>query len=361
MKHYRIPMIPGPTRLNPVSFKALTSDFGASYQEDEFYELYGAVGRKLARLMGTRNEVVLQPGEGMAVLWGAVKSTLKPGETLLAVSTGLFGEGFADMAKGIGARGETVAYDYDETIHDLDRVEDAIKRFRPKVLTVVHCETPSGTLNPLDELGSLKKRYDIPVMIVDAVSSISCAPVRGDDWNADIVLGGTQKGLSLPPSQAFASVSPAAWEIIREVNYVGYEAFAPYRDLERTKAHPNTADWNQTAALNDVLDEILDGEGLEAVFARHESVAAFVRSGLVEAGYRLFPKPDAIPSPSVTAVYLPEGRTYDAFSQAVGAHGMGIAGSFGKIAGKVFRLGHMGTQATRENAEAALEVLRAVR
>ena len=130
----------------PVSFKALTSDFGASYQEEEFYELYGAVGRKLARLMGTENEVILQPGEGMAVLWGAVKSTLKPGETLLAVSTGLFGEGFADMAKGIGARGETVAYDYDETIHDLDRVEDAIKRFRPKVLTVVHCETPSGTL-----------------------------------------------------------------------------------------------------------------------------------------------------------------------------------------------------------------------
>ena len=93
-----------------------------------------------------------------------------------------------------------VAYDYDETIHDLDRVEDAIKRFRPKVLIVVHCETPSGTLNPLDELGALKKRYDIPVMIVDVVSSISCALVRGDDWNADIILGGTQKGLSLPPT-----------------------------------------------------------------------------------------------------------------------------------------------------------------
>ena len=80
MKNYRIPMIPDPTRLNPVSFKALTSDFGASYQEEEFYEFYGAVGRKLARLMGTENEVILQPGEGMAVLWGAVKSTLKPGE-----------------------------------------------------------------------------------------------------------------------------------------------------------------------------------------------------------------------------------------------------------------------------------------
>ncbi len=98
-------------------------------------------------------------------------------------------------------------------------------------------------------------------------------------------------------------------------------------------------------------------EGLPQVFERHEQVAAFVRNSLVEIGYRLFPKPEAIPSPSVTAVYLPDGRTYSAFDDQVRAYGMGIGGSYGPLAGKIFRLGHMGTQATMENAQQALEVL----
>lgn len=361
MINYRIPMTPGPVRLNPVIFDALVADFGASYGEEEFYELYDAVGKKLARLMGTENEVVIQPGEGMAVLWAAVKGLLKPGDALLAVSTGFFGEGFADMAKAIGAKGVVVEYGYDETIHDLTRVADAIRQVRPKVMTAVHCETPSGTLNPLHELGALKKDLGVPLFVVDAVASIACCPVDGDGWNADIVLGGTQKGLSLPPSQCFASVSDAAWEVIHDVNYAGYESLKPYENLAQTMEHPNTPDWNQMAALNVVLDDILETEGVESVFKRHETVAQFIRAGLAEAGYRTFPKPEAIQSPSVTAVCVPDGRTYDAFNAAARAEGLGIAGSFGPIAGKVFRLGHMGTQATIENASAALDVLKKIR
>lgn len=360
MKSYRIPMIPGPARVNPIAHRALVSDFGASYGEPEFYELYETVGKKLARLMGTENEVLIQPGEGMAVLWGAVKSVLKPGETLLAVGTGVFGDGFADMASAANAKGELVSYEYDETLSDLSRVEDAIKKLKPKAITVVHCETPSGTLNPIHELGQLKKKYNVPLLIVDAVASIGAAPVDGDGWNADIVLGGTQKALSLPPSQCFASVSPTAWEIIRDVDYVGYEAFKPYENLAKTMAHPNTPDWNQVEALNDVLDDILEREGLEKVFARHNAVAEFVRTEVSAAGYRLFPKAGAISSPSVSAIYVPEGRTFDEFNAAVRAEGMGIAGSFGKLDGKIFRLGHMGTQATFENATAALDVLKKV-
>jgi len=359
--NYKIPMIPGPVQVSPIAHRALTADFGAGYMEEEFFDLYQTVSTRLAGLLGTKNDVIIQSGEAMSILWGAVKSCLLPGEILLAISTGFFGEGFADMANAIHAEGSVVEYGYDETIHDLDRIESAIKAVRPKVITAVHCETPSGTLNPLHELGYLKKKYQVPVLIVDAVSSVASTPVNGDEWNADIVMGGSQKALSLPPTIGFCSISEPAWDVIKQVNYVGYEAFESYKDIPKRKDHPNTPDWNGIAALNDVLDDLLINEGIDNVFKRHETVAAWVRKELEESGYQLFPKADAVPSPSVTAVRLPEGRTFAEFDRQVRAHGMGISGSFGKIAGQIFRLGHMGTQATMENARNALDVLRQVR
>lgn len=361
MKNYKIPMVPGPVKISPVSFDALTADFGAGYAEDEFFDLYSRVSGKLAQLMGTQNEVIIQSGEAMSILWGAVKSCLLPGDTLLAVSTGFFGEGFAAMAKGIKAQGEMVAYPYDETIHDLDRIESAIRQYHPKVITAVHCETPSGTLNPLKDLGFLKEKYHVPLFIVDAVASVGCTPVTGDEWHADIVMGGSQKGLSLPPTIGFCSVSEPAWSVIEKVGYVGYEAFQPFQRLAIHREHPNTPDWNGIAAMDAVLDALMLTEGLENVFARHDQVANFIRTGLVELGYHLFPAQNAVPSPSVTCVYLPENTTFKEFNDKVRGQGMGIAGSFGEIAGKVFRLGHMGSQATMENADAAMKVLASVR
>jgi len=360
MKNYKIPMVPGPVRVTPVAYRSLTSDFGAGYCEDEFFELYQTVGKKLGILLGTQSEVIIQSGEAMSILWGAIKSCVLPGEKVLAISTGFFGEGFADMARAIHADAQLVEFGYDETVHDLDRIESAIKTYQPKVITIVHCETPSGTLNPISEVGQLKKKYNVPIMIVDAVASVACTEIEGDKWNADIVMGGSQKGLSLPPTIGFCSVSEQAWDIIRKVDYAGYEAFWSYHNIPQKHDHPNTPDWPGIAALNDVLDDLMINEGLSNVFARHQVIAEFVRKSLTKIGYRLFPKPEAIQSPSVTAVYVPADRTFEAFDQQVRAFGMGIGGSYGKIAGKVFRLGHMGTQATMTNARSVIDVLRQV-
>lgn len=360
MKNYKIPMTPGPVRISPVAHPFLISDFGAGYLEDEFFETYHSVSGKLQKLIGTEQEIIIQSGEAMAILWGALKSCIAPGDKVLCVSTGFFGAGFADMAKTLQAQVDLIEYGNDETIHDLDRIEAKIKAFKPKIITVVHCETPSGTLNPLTELGQLKKKYGVPLLLVDAVASIACTPVTTDDWNADIVMGGSQKGLSLPPTLGFCSVSDRAWEIILERNYAGYEAFAPWHQLIRTKEHPNTPDWNGIAALEAVLDDLAK-EGLENVFARHAQVAEYVRRSLQDTGYRLFPKPAAVQSPSVTAAYIPDGLSFEAFNKRIREYGLGIGGSYGPLAGKIFRLGHMGTQATMENATAAIEVLQKVR
>jgi aspartate aminotransferase-like enzyme len=356
MVRYEIPMTPGPVRISKAAFPALIADFGAGYMEDEFYDTYRKVGEKLQVLMGTANEVIIQSGEAMSILWGALKSCILPGDRVLCISTGFFGSGFADMAKSLKADVNLLEFGFDETLHDFDRIESVVKTFSPKVITVVHCETPSGTLNPIAELGQIKKKYHVPVMIVDAVSSIACTPVKGDEWNADIVMGGSQKGLSLPPTIGFCSISDSAWDVIRKAAYEGYEAFLPWYRLNESKCHPNTPDWNGIAAMDAVLDELAD-EGYEEVFSRHIQVAEYIRKTVCELGYRLFPKEDAVQSPSVSAVYIPDGLSFSEFNQKIRSFGMGIGGSFGPLEGKIFRIGHMGSQATMHNAKAALDVL----
>ena len=141
----------------------------------------------------------------------------------------------------------------------------AIAEFKPKMITVVHCETPSGTLNPIDGLGRLKQEMGVPLLYVDAVSSIGGAPVLPDEWHIDLCLGGAQKCLSALPDTCFLSVSAKAWEIIEQVNYVGYDAIKPFRTAVEKHYFPYTPGWQATAGLNAGAEAILQ-EGLEACF-----------------------------------------------------------------------------------------------
>jgi len=250
----------------------------------------------------------------------------------------------------------TVGLSYDETLADLSEVQKAIADFKPKMITVVHCETPSGTLNPIDGLGQLKQEMGVPLLYVDAVSSIGGAPVLPDEWNIDLCLGGAQKCLSALPDSCFLSVSTAAWEIIDEVNYAGYDAIKPFKTAVERHYFPYTPGWQATAGLNAGAEAILK-EGLETCFKRHAEVAAYCRKRLVEIGYSLYPAPGAVSSPTVTAVNVPDGTTWGEFDQRLRRRGLVTGGSYGPIAGKVFRLGHMGTQADMGLMNQALDVL----
>ena len=233
-------MVPGPTSVHPAVLAAMHADFPSADTEPAFIPLYHETSRQLARLMGTKNDVVIMSGEGMLALWGAMKSCLRPGDPVLCVGTGLFGDGNADMARALGCRVELVSQPYETVIDDatLERVEDAAKRLHPVMITAVHGETPSGTLNPLAALGKLKKDLGIPLFYVDAVSSLGGCPVEADKWNIDLLLGGSQKCLSCPPSMCMVGVSPAAWERIRDVNYQGYDALLPFMDAEKKGLFP---------------------------------------------------------------------------------------------------------------------------
>lgn len=359
MKTYPIPMVPGPVRVPPEVLQAYLTDYGSADLEPEYLDLYRQTQVSLQQIFGTRNEIAIMTGEGMLALWAALKSCIRPGERVLAVATGVFGYGVGDMAHSIGAEVRTVGFGYDETLSKWDEIEQAIIEFRPKMITVIHCETPSGTLNPIAELGRLKEKHGVPLLYVDAVASAGGAPVLTDEWHVDLMLGGTQKVLSAPPSMSIVAISPRAWEIIDEVDYPGYDALKPWKTAVETAYFPYTPYWQGLAALQVGARMLLD-EGLENVFARHKRVAGTCRERITGMGLSVFPAPGAVSSPTVTAVRVPDRIAWAEFDRRLRAKGLVVGGSYGPLAGKVFRLGHMGSQADPQLVAQALDVIEAV-
>jgi aspartate aminotransferase-like enzyme len=356
MQSYPIPMVPGPVVVPDAIRQVYLAPYGSGDLETEFIELYTRTQRRLKEIFGTRDDIVIMSGEGMLSLWSALKSCLVPGDRVLAVATGVFGYGIGEMAQSLGADLKTVGFSYDETINDMARIEAAIAEFKPRMITAVHCETPSGTLNPLEELGRLKHAYRVPLFYVDTVAGAGGVPVLADDWHIDLCLGGSQKCLSAPPDMSFLSVSPRAWEIVDAVGYVGYDALKPFQQAVKDRFFPYTPNWQGVAALFTAAGILLD-EGLENSFNRHDAVARFCRRRLVEMGVDLFPASGAIPSPTVTAARIPDGQSWETWDRRLREQGLVVAGSYGPLAEKVFRLGHMGAQADMKLMEQALDVI----
>lgn len=355
---YPIPMVPGPVSVPKQVLAAYQKNYGSADMEPEYLDLYHQTAAQLQTLMATQNDVVIQTGEGMLVLWGALKSCLKRGDRVLSIASGVFGFGIADIARSLGADVITIDIPYNQTVSNLQEIEQAIVNHRPKMITVVHCETPSGTLNPLDGIAQLKREYQVPLLYVDAVASIGGAPVKTDEWSIDLCLGGSQKVLSCPPDMSFLSVSPAAWEIIEQVNYPGYDALKPFKTAPQTGYFPYTPDWHGLAALHAAAQLLLD-EGIDRVFARHQEVAAHTRRRLTEMKAQLYPAISAVPSPTVTAVKVPEAIGWPELDQRFRKKGLVVGGSYGPLAGKVYRLGHMGSQADLALVNRALDVIEA--
>jgi aspartate aminotransferase-like enzyme len=356
MQTYPIPMVPGPVVVPEAIRQLYLEPYGSGDLETEFIELYSRTQRRLKEIFATRDDIVIMSGEGMLGLWSALKSCLVPGDRVLSVATGVFGYGIGEMAQSIGADVKTVGFSYDETINDMARIEAAIAEFKPRMITAVHCETPSGTLNPLEELGRLKNAYRVPLFYVDTVAGAGGVPVLADDWHIDLCLGGSQKCLSAPPDMTFLSVSPKAWEIIEAVDYVGYDALKPFQHAVKDRFFPYTPSWQGVAALYTAAGLLL-GEGLENSFNRHDAVARRCRQRLVDLGIDLFPSPGAIPSPTVTAAKIPAGFTWETWDRRLRQGGLVVAGSYGPLAEKVFRMGHMGTQADTALVGQALDVI----
>ena len=354
MKTYAIGLVPGPVSVPEEFRRAYLENYGSADLEEDFFLLCEETEGLLRQLLKTQNPVTVQSGEAMSVLWGALKSCLLPGDRLLAVSNGVFGRGFGEMGQALGMEVRIVEAP-DGDFPDPEVIRREALAFRPRMITAVHCETPGGLLNPVAPLGGIAEETGA-LLCVDCVASAGGADVRTDGWGIDIGLLGSQKVLSLLPDLSMAAVSPKAWKAMERVNYQGYDALLPWRDGVRNRYLPYTFNWHALSALRLSLLRLL-GEGLEASFGRHERTARYCRERLAAMDVSLYPKRQELCSPTVTAALVPEGWTWKKLDGALRERGMAVGGSYGPLAGKVFRIGHMGSQADMELVKKGMDVL----
>jgi aspartate aminotransferase-like enzyme len=208
---------------------------------------------------------------------------------------------------------------------------------------VTHNETSTGVLNPLEALaGAVRAVRPEALLLVDGISSVGSVPVRPEAWGLDVVVAGSQKGWMIPPGLVFVAVSPRAWQRQAQAKlprmYFDWQAHRRYLEVGATP-------WTPAVSLLFGLEaafELMRAEGLEAIFARHERLAAFMRQGLVELGCRLVADP-RYASPTVTAAYPPAGIDARALVRALhDRHNVVLAGGQGELEGRIVRIGHMG-------------------
>lgn len=333
-------MTPGPTEVHRQVRRALSARAGNPDLDPDFFRFYKETADRFKELFDTRSQVLILDGEGLLGLEAACATLIEPGDRVLCIDNGLYGRGFGDFVRMYG--GEPVFFegDYREAI-DPDALADYLRKDSGfKAATLVHCETPSGIRNPVDRIGPLLKQYGI-LSIVDTVSAVGGEEFHGDDWGLDVVLAGSQKCLSAPPGLSIVSVSDAAWEKVdaRRVPIASfYCSLQAFRNWEQDELFPYTQPISDIAALRVAVERLLgDGDAIR----RHRRIASAVRRSIEAAGLELYPRSGC--ANTVTAVVMPSEMGYqDLFDGMLSEHGIMIAGNYGALEGKVFRIGHMG-------------------
>lgn len=352
----RLLMTPGPTALPPEVREAMGRELVNPDVDPEFAADYRRLLEKLSTVHGTDDDVVVLGGEGILGLEASVASLVAPGESVLCLANGLYGEGFADFVETHG--GEPVVYSVEEgAAFDPSEVGALVEEHDPVAATMVHCETPTGLLNDLE--GVLGVLGDAGVLtVVDAVSSLGGTPVPTD--RIDVCLGASQKCFSSPPGLSTVTVSERAWEKVEATPQdTFYTSLEPWRDLDLDTDGavllPYTHLSSNCYALEASLDRLLE-EGLEAVYERHERAAERCRERGRELGLDPFPPTADRCSPTVTAFEV-EGDA-GAICEAVRErHGVVLSTGLADHAEDVVRVGHMGYSADRERVDVAMDAL----
>jgi aspartate aminotransferase-like enzyme len=351
--------IPGPTPLPPEVQQALAQDM-ISHRGSEFCTLLHDVTQRLKLVFQTQGDVLVLTGSGTGGLEAAVVNVLSPGDRVLAVSCGAFGQRFADIARSFGGRVEQLDVGWGKAM-DPGEVERALcDQHDIRILLTTHNETSTGVLNDLASLATVVRSADgsRPLWLVDAVSSLGAVELPMDEWGCDVVVSASQKAWMAPPGLALLGVSPRAWEFMSQARcprfYWDLGAARTYAELGQTPFTPAVSTlYGLQAALARMAEE-----GLPAIAARHRLLAERLRAGLSSLGLCMLVD-ERVASPTVTAVLTPDGLTPTELQHLLFEQGVEVATGQGILRDKIVRIAHMGYCA-EEDIDDVLDALHSV-
>jgi aspartate aminotransferase-like enzyme len=333
-------MIPGPTPVPPSVMNAMARPmFG--HRSEEFAEMHKNIIGKLQKVFQTTNDIFVLTNSGTGSMETAVANTVSPGDKVLTLVGGKFGERWAELATAY--KGEVIQEDFEwGTPVDLNRVEEVLKANPDiKVVFATFNETSTGVVNDIEGLGKIVANTPA-LLVVDGVSGAGGIEIKTDEWNVDILVTGSQKALMLPPGLGVISVSSKAWNKIENNSSPRY-----YFNL--IKARKSMEKWNTAftpavslfVGLNAALDIML-AEGMDNVYARHKLLRDATRAAVRALGLKLMTE-DFCASPVITSVYAPEDIGSDDIRKVLKQEfGITFAGGQAKLKNKIFRIAHMG-------------------
>ncbi|HEX4765348.1 MAG TPA: alanine--glyoxylate aminotransferase family protein [Lichenihabitans sp.] len=349
----------GPVDAYPEVLRALSRTVLYDY-DPAFLDHYAKVNEKARAALRMRTPPVILHGEPVLGLEAAAASLIAREDVVLNLASGVYGKGFGFWAKRYCAELVEIEVPFDEAI-DPAAVEAAFRaRADIRIVSVCHHDTPSGTINPIDEIGAIAARHGA-YLIVDAVSSFGGMKTHPDDCHADIYVTGPNKCLGCPPGLSLLGVSDRAWEKMQDNPAAPRASMLSLLDWKEAwrpdKPFPFTPSVAEINGLDAALDRYLD-EGPERVWARHALTAAACRAGVAAMGLKIWPAREAIASPTTTAVKLPAGIEDEALRGAMqGRYGVMLSSGHGETKGKLVRVGHMGPTARPLYAVLAVSAL----
>ncbi|MEA2907063.1 MAG: alanine-glyoxylate transaminase / serine-glyoxylate transaminase / serine-pyruvate transaminase [Alphaproteobacteria bacterium] len=337
--------IPGPSPLPDRILRAMDTPI-IDHRGPEFQQLARRALDGVKSIFKTTNPVIIYTATGTGAWEAALVNTLSPGDRVLMVETGQFATLWKTMAGKLGLKPEFIATDW-RIGADPNMIEDTLRKDKGheiKAVCILHNETSTGCLSPIDEIRKAIDAAGHPALLmVDTISSLASTDYRHDEWGVDVTVGGAQKGLMLPPGMSFNAVSDKAlaasksstlpkafwsWEDMINMNKQGFFPYTPATQMLQGLV---------------VAIEMLHEEGLDNVFARHDRLAEATRRAVRGWGLEIMCRDPKYYSPTITAVLTPEGHDADAMRTiALERFNISYGMSFGKFAGKMFRIGHLG-------------------
>ncbi len=361
MANYKL-MIPGPVDVEDEVLSEMASPVPAHYG-DEWMRVYLETIDCLKRVFQTENDLFIMGGPGSAALDASFGSLLATGQKILIPSNGFFGQRLRAMARGYGLEVVTLDFPLEQTI-SAAAVETHLQKDKDiRAVAIVHHETSTGILNPLPEITAATNKAGVPI-IVDAVASLGGVPLPVDEWGIDLCVTVPNKCLAAPPGISLISVSQRAWKMIESKGdrshgwYLNLQIWKQYAtEWASWHPYPTTMATNNVLALLVSLRQLL-AEGLETRYARTAKAAEMTREGLIDMGFEMFVEgPHA--SPLITAA---KGRPDMSIAEMARflkyECGIMIGGGIDELAGKIFRVGHMGRAISPEYIEAFLDGVR---